>query len=186
LSREAGIASHSTVEQYLAVLEKMFVLFRVPFFSIDQKQAVYRKNSKFYFTDPFILNCLKARTEGYHTRSFAYTSEYTLHEKHRPVLMENTAASHLNRAFAHLYYGRGGNDAEIDFAGLNEGEYSYYEVKYQGRVKPGEFSGAAMPAGVRRLTVLSRSDYYEGDVTIMPAEIFLAFFSGGDNAFSCP
>lgn len=176
LSRESGIASHTTVEEYLEILEKMFVLFRLPFFSLEQKQVFFRKSSKFYFIDPFILNCLKARVDGFQLRSFAHSRDFVRDDRNRAALVENFVAAHLQRTASSLHFGRAGNDREIDFVALSEGAYSFVEVKYQEHVKEEEFRWARTILGKDMLTVLSRSDFHEDSISIIPAELFLAHF----------
>ncbi|MCL5773002.1 MAG: ATP-binding protein [Firmicutes bacterium] len=176
LSRESGIASHTTVEEYLEIFEKMFIICRLPFFSLEQKQVFFRKNSKVYFADPFIFNCLKARTEGFSQNAFAYTRDFINRADNRPSLVENTACSHLQRNFSSLYFGRAGNDKEIDFVGFKESKYSYFEIKYQEKVKAEEFSWAKKILGHSRLTVLCRKDYLKGELSLIPAEMFLGYF----------
>lgn len=41
LSREAGIASHATVQEYVDILERMYVLRSVPFIDLSSKLAVF-------------------------------------------------------------------------------------------------------------------------------------------------
>ncbi len=175
LSRESGIASHTTVEEYLDILEKMFVLFRLSYFSLEQRQVFFRKPSKFYFTDPFILNCLRAKVEGFHQNSFTHSRNYVNNDRTRPALVENVAGAFLHREFSSLYFGHGRDEKEIDFVGHREGTYSFYEVKYQEKVRPGEFAWVKKIPGESPLTVLSKSDYHEDGLTLVPAEIFLGY-----------
>lgn len=176
LSREAGIASHTTVEEYLEILEKMFILFRLPYFSLEEKRAYVRKNSKIYFSDPFIFNTLKAKADGFSQNAFAYSKEFVNQTKNRPIFVENTTGHHLRRSFSPLYFGRSGKDREIDFVGLKEGKYSYFEVKYQNQVNQEEFPWTKNFLRQNHLTVLTKKDYQEGRIALIPAEMFLAYF----------
>jgi predicted AAA+ superfamily ATPase len=56
LSREAGIASHRAVQEYVEILEKMYVLNTIPFIDLSSKQAMRRKNKKIYVRDPLIFH----------------------------------------------------------------------------------------------------------------------------------
>ena len=175
LSRESGIASHTTVEEYLDILEKMFLVFKVPFFSLDEKQIKTRKNRKLYFSDPFIFNCLKAKVEGFSQNAFSYLRDFVSKAEQKPFLVENTVGAHLKRQCPSLYFGRSGKDKEIDFVGFAEGVYSYFEVKYQTKVTPEEFSWTKGLAGGNELTVLSRKDYQKDQISLIPVELFLGY-----------
>mgnify|MGYP005841266657 FL=1 len=177
LSRECGIASHTTVDEYLDIFEKMFLLFKTPFFSLDEKTFLPRKNRKIYFTDPFILNALKAKVNGFSQQAFSYTKEQVTAPSQQACLVENVAASHFKRQFNQLYFGRSGKDREIDFVGFKEGRYSYFEVKYQSQVIKEEFLWAKKILGKNKLVVLSQKDYEENKISILPAEMFLGYLS---------
>lgn len=96
-----------------------------------------------------------------------------------PALVENVAGAHIHRESSHIYYGRAASEKEIDFVSLSEGKYSFVEVKYQGRVKEEEFRWTGEILGKSGLTILSRADYLEKPVSIIPAELFLAFYKPG-------
>ena len=56
LSRLTG-ANHQTVEKYITLLEKAFVIFRLPAFSGNVRNEI-RKGKKFYFYDNGIRNAI--------------------------------------------------------------------------------------------------------------------------------
>lgn len=175
LSREAGIASHTTVEEYLDILEKMFILSRLSYFSLEEKRLYFRKNSKIYFSDPFIFNTLLSKVKGFSGESFSYTSHFIQDLKNRPLLVENILAQHLKRSFSNLYFGRGKKDKEIDFVGYQKGKYSYFEAKYQKKVTLEELYWTKSILGRQKLTVLSQKDYQEGGIFLVPAEMYLGY-----------
>lgn len=175
LSRESGIASHTTAEDYIDILEKMFILIRLPFFSLDQRQIIFRKNCKIYFADPFIFNCLKAKTEGFSDNPFTYTRNFIKDESNRPLLIENIVSSHLKKKYPSLTYGRSVKDKEIDFVGFTHKQYLYFEVKYQEKVETAQFQWVKNLLGKNRLSVLTKKDYLEGNISLIPADIFLAY-----------
>lgn len=177
ITQEAGIGSHLTTQDYLEIFEKMFLVFSLPYFSLEQKQVFFRKNHKFYFLDPFIFNCLKAKVEGFSQNAFAYMSNFVKEPKNRPALVENALSSHLKRKFPSLFFGRSSKEKEIDFVGFAEKKHSYFEVKYQKRVSAGEFSWVKKILGRRKLTILTEKDYQPGQISLIPAEIFLGYFS---------
>lgn len=176
LSRESGVSSHSTAQEYIDILEKMYVLTKIHFFSLEQKQALFRKNCKIYFSDPFIFNCLKSRADGFSSTSFPHSKEYVLNDTHRPLLVENAVCLHLGRAFSPLYFGHSSREKEIDFVGMKNGSHSYFEVKYSAKVTEKDFSWVHNLIGTDRITVISRKDYHDNLIPIIPAEMFLAYF----------
>lgn len=176
LSREAGIASHTTVEEYLEILEKMYILFRLPYFSLPQKQVFIRKNSKLYFSDPFIFNALKAKVSRFSQEAFRFSREYISDLSVRPALVENAVSYHLHQFLPALYFGKGSDDKEIDFIGFFKGKYSFFEVKYQEDVDYREFLWAKEILGRNKLIVLTKNDFQEGKINLVPAELFLGYF----------
>ncbi len=175
LSRESGVSSHSTVAEYLAIFEKMFLTFNVPFFSLAEKQVYFRKNRKVYFSDPFIFNSLRAKTDGFSQSAFSYSKEFAADFKNWPRLMENTVGFHLKRKFEKLYFGRFQNK-ELDFVGFDQGRFSFFEVKYQEKVLPREFNWLKEILGQEKLIVLSKNDFSQGKgIQIIPGELFLGF-----------
>lgn len=171
IAKEAGIGSHATVIDYMEILERLFVLFSTKCFLIGQKQVDVKKNRKIYFTDPFIYNCLYAYTNGFLNEPFAFTTKQTITAKTKPFLMENTVAAHLSRAFFPLYYGRF-KENEIDFVGRKQGNLHFFEVKYQNQVLPSEFAWAKDV--ISKLTVITKKDFHEDRIKLIPVEIFLA------------
>lgn len=177
LSKEAGVSSHVTVAEYLEIAEKMFLLFRLSYFSLEEKKVYLRKNSKIYLADPFIFNCLKAKVEGFSQSAFSHSQRFVDRLETRPTLVENAAAFHLQRIFPSLYFGRGSKDKEIDFVGFKEGKFAFFEIKYQKKVRAEEFSWTKGALGNSKLTVLTQNDYQKGKANLIPTELFLGYFS---------
>jgi len=89
LSREAGIASHATVQEYVDILERMYVLRSVSFIDLSSKLAMFRKNKKLYLQDPLIFHCFCGRKSGI-SDNFLRTS---LHQKPQHQLKINQVNS---------------------------------------------------------------------------------------------
>ncbi|MEO0094168.1 MAG: ATP-binding protein [candidate division WOR-3 bacterium] len=170
LTKEAAIASHATTEDYIDILNKMFILFKTEYFNLDQKKVDYKKNRKFYFYDPFIYFALKAKIDGFSHDAFNY-SKHQITSGIKSALVENVTASHLKPFFPYLYYGRSG-DKEIDLVGKSAGKLSHYEVKYQKRVRETDFIWFTHQK--KKLTILTQNDFKKNLITLIPAEIFLA------------
>lgn len=170
LAKEAGIGSHATVMDYVEILERLFVLFNTKCFLAGQRQVDIKKNRKIYFTDPFIYNCFSAYINGFLDEAFTFTTKQAVTAETKPVLVENAVATHLSRVLSPLYYGKLG-EREIDFVGKKRNEFRFFEVKYQGKVSPLDFSWAK--DSVSDLTVITKKDRYENEVKLVPVEDFL-------------
>lgn len=171
LAKEAGIGSHATVIDYIEILERLFVLFDIKCFLVDQRRMDIKKNRKIYFTDPFIYNCLYAQTSGFLDEAFTFISKQVVTVKIKPHLAENIVASHLARIFPSLFYGKL-KGHEIDFVGKAKRAFCFFEVKYQQKVTQTEFSWAK--TFIPSLTVVTKKDFYENKIKLLPLAVFLA------------
>ena len=173
LAKESGVVSHLTVRDYLDILEKMFVLFKTEYFSIEQKRVDFKKNRKIYFYDPFILQVILSKVENFLDDAFNYSRKMFLREEFRPKIAEMLVGAVLKRKYPHLYYGNS-SLGEIDFVGKAKGENSFFEVKYQKRLEIKEFY--KFKNLLKKITVITRNELNEeGTITLIPLEIFLAF-----------
>ena len=94
IGRDVGV-SYKTVQDYVEILQNLFIM-DTAFYS-DRKRVVWRKERKFFFTDPFV-----ARTLAW------WCGEKYLDS----AFYEWLAQSHLLRKFGSVYYFR--NSFEID------------------------------------------------------------------------
>lgn len=172
LTREAGLVSHETTQDYLDIFEKMFLTIQLPYFDLDQKKIYPRKNRKFYFTDPFIYNTIRAKVNGFMHQAFSYSQKTVTDKILLPQLVENVVISHFKRLYPHVYAGES-TLGEIDAVGFKENKYHYYEVKYQKKVEVKEFF--ALRKKIKRpLTVLTYQNYQEDSISLIPTEVFLS------------
>lgn len=143
IAKNTGITSHSTVSDYLDILEKIFASFTLYHYSINEKKILLNKNKKIFFLDPLIFHAINAKVNG-------FTDQFFTHAKHTlnapsvlPKLIENIVGSHLYIKQSHnnnqLYYGKY-QQKEIDFVTKAHNQLSYYEVKYQKHPKISNFS----------------------------------------------
>lgn len=172
LTRESGLVSHETTQEYLDIFEKMFLTFSLQHFNLEQKKVEPRKNRKFYFTDPFIYNTLKAKLDGFTHAAFRYSKDQIVTEKNLPILVENAVAAYLARQYPQTYIGQT-NLGEIDLVGFKEGQYRYYEVKYQKHVQTSEF-GKLHAQLKHPFYIITKQNYHEDSINLLPAEAFLA------------
>lgn len=174
IAKEAGLASYFTCEDYLDILEKMFVSISLNYFSCSEKKVDFKKNKKIYFSDSFIMSSILAKQEGFLDEAFSFSKRF-LKEEFRPKIAEMLVCSQLKRYFDQFFYGRTG-EKEIDFVGKNKGKYFYYEVKYQKNFSKNDFSQIKQILPKEKIIIITKS-YFEKEKNLLsiPLEIFLAF-----------
>lgn len=171
IAKNTGLGSHSTVESYLDIFQKLFVSFNLNFYSIDQKKTFASKNKKIYFIDPVILQSAKCKVDGFTDRFFDYSSSFTFDPEFLPALMENMVASHLLKAGGRLSFGRY-QDKEVDFVLTKSGRDHFFEVKYQNTIKLTDFAFWQKP---EPLTVITKNfSLTKNNLIFIKAEDFLS------------
>lgn len=169
LSKDSNLVSHEAGFQYIDILEKMFILFPLSAFIVEQGKRDTKKNKKIYFTDPFIFNSLYLKTHELLEDPFNQSKKF-ITDRMMPVLAENTVAFHLHRNYPQLYWGKM-KKGEIDFVGKKQDKLYYFEVKYQDKI------GYSDILNRPNLTLISRRNYQEKPVQTIPLEIFLTLLS---------
>lgn len=173
IAKESSLSSHVTAFEYLDYLERLFALFRLDYFSLDQKRSDFKKNHKFYFYDQFILFTFLARNLDLLDQSFSLTKSKLKEKIFLTKLFENMVAIHLRRSCSKLFYGKL-DQKEIDFVAFKKGVYHYFEVKYQENVDQKEFDFFSKKLPKEKLTVITKNSFYQGKrLSLVPLEIFL-------------
>jgi predicted AAA+ superfamily ATPase len=173
LSRESGIASHATVQEYVELLERMYVLQSCPFIDLSSRVPIHRKNKKVYFLDPLIFHCFSGKDNGIADNFYTESLRFLNDPVSKSRLVESVVGAHLFHAFGNCGYWQG--QREIDFVSKRRNRLHFFEVKYQNRVTPGEFRWfqPITPHGTK-LTVVTKQDLREeGPIRLIPAAIFL-------------
>ena len=123
LGRKLGLST-DTVISYIDLLEKVFVIYRLPGFSRNLRKEI-TKNKKVYFYDTGIRN--------------AVIEDFSLPEK-RPdigaiwenfVISERIKRNTYKRAHAKSYFWRTYTGAELDYIEESSGKLSGYEIKWK-------------------------------------------------------
>ncbi len=129
LGRSLGI-DKNTVAQYLDLLEKSFILFRLSGFSRNLRKEVY-KMDKYYFYDLGVRNSLIANFNPPNMRN----DVGQLWENF--ILMERIKRNHYNNQYANYYFWRTYDKKEIDLIEEHSGKLYGYEFKWkENKVKP--------------------------------------------------
>lgn len=173
LAQSAGMISGATAAEYVELLERMFVLFKLPYLSLEQKRRSAKKNIKIYFQDPFILAALLAKSEGVLNDAFRYAQNYCQAE-FLPKMAELLVGALLLRYFPdRLYYGMS-QEKEIDFVGRYGKEWHYFEVKYQTRIQAKEVHLPKILAN-SNITIVTKDAFSRNkNLTLVPLPLFLA------------
>jgi predicted AAA+ superfamily ATPase len=122
--------SKNTVERYLELLEKVFVVFRLNGFSRNLRKEIV-KNSRFYFYDTGVRNAL---INNFNTLSMR-DDIGMLWENY--VIVERLKKQEYLGSAANNYFWRTYDQKEIDFVEERGGKLYGYEIKWKAaKVKP--------------------------------------------------
>jgi uncharacterized protein len=128
LSNLLGIAKQ-TVERYLDLLEKSYVIFKLGSYSSNLRNEI-KKSHKYYFYDTGIRNAI--------INNFANIDDRT----DNGAIWENFCVSEIiksdnnSRKFSNFYFWRTYDGAEIDLIQERDGEINAYEFKWNLKRKP--------------------------------------------------
>lgn len=145
-------ADKATVEKYIDLLEKCFVVFKLPSYSRNMRNEI-KKGKKIYFYDNGIRN--------------AVLSNFALPEQRTDMgqLWENFLVSErlkrnvYSETYAQMYFWRTQTQQEIDYVEECDGRLSAYEFKWNPRAK------ATMPKNFKEaypdssFTIISPDNY---------------------------
>ena len=126
-----------TVERYLDLLEKSFVIFRVGGFSRNLRKEV-TKNSRYYFYDNGIRNSLVQNFNPLHLRQ----DVGQLWENY--LMMERRKVNQVASRSANAYFWRTYDQKEIDYIEERGGKLHGYEFKWGGKAMPRKTSSEFM------------------------------------------
>ncbi len=153
LATQLGI-SRATIENYLDLLSKVFIIYRLPAYSTNQRKEV-SKSSKWYFFDNGIRNAIINNFSAPALRNDmgSLWENYLLAEriKRNSYLKEN----------AQQYFWRNYNQQEVDLIEMKDDKLQAFEFKYspQKKVKiPAAFASAYPEASFESI---SRDNYLE-------------------------
>ena len=126
-----------TVERYLYLLEKGFVIYRISAFSKNPRKEITKK-SKFYFLDNGIRNGIILQFNSLDLRNDAGPLWENL------LMSERRKSLHYNRIIANQYFWRNYQQQEVDYLEERDGKLTAYEFKW-GKSKnslPGGFESS--------------------------------------------
>lgn len=118
----------ATVEKYVDLLEKSFVLFKLPSFSRNMRNEI-KKGRKIYFYDTGIRNAIIKNFSPLALR----IDTGGLWENY--LIAERLKYNHYNFNYSNYYFWRTHGQQEIDFIEENEGNLHAYEFKWNPKAK---------------------------------------------------
>lgn len=189
LAKESKLGSHNTVDKYISILDKLFVVLMIHQYNAKNKRHIFRKNPKVYFQDPFLFHIFNGWTNT--ADNFMTSLKCIEDETTQGKIMEGIVADHLIRwAFRHskkaqtflysdhVFYWKDDKNREVDFV-LYDGDAVEVpiEVKYRNQIKYKRMGGLASflnKTGKEYGIVISKHDLVEKrKYTAIPAPIFL-------------
>jgi len=121
-------ADNETVEKYVDLLEKAFVVFRLPAFSRNIRNEI-KKGKKVYFYDNGIRNAVISNFSAVSTRSDVGPLWENL------VISERMKYLHYSGADVSRYFWRTTMQQEIDYIEETSGKLSAFEIKWNPKAK---------------------------------------------------
>ena len=122
LAKQCGL-DVGTVERYIHVLEKAFVIFRIPSFQRNLRNEL-KKSKKIYFVDNGIRNAVIEMWQPLDAR----TDKGALWENF--LMSERWKKHHYEQSNTKMYFWRTTAQQEIDLIEEENGELRAYEFKY--------------------------------------------------------
>ncbi|HLD77451.1 MAG TPA: ATP-binding protein, partial [archaeon] len=176
VAKQTDIGSHKTVAEYLDAMNDLLLLNVLPKIDLAGGETVYRKEKKYYFTDPLLYSVFSGYTRG------LFVSAVT--EENKSFLLEGVVLDFLRRTLSnsyvdaeHAWFYRD-RRGEVDFVirapsrGAKRGPLIPLELKWQNSVTERDMRhGDLFPRSV----ILSKRTFREkGKTLIIPLATFLA------------
>lgn len=124
LSKSIGNIDSSTVEKYLDLLEKTFVIYKLPALSRNMRNEI-KKGKKYYFYDNGIRNVLISNYSPVNMRF----DKGAMWENF--LLSERIKANHYHLNTPNTYFWRTHDQAEIDYIEEQDGMLNAFEFKWK-------------------------------------------------------
>lgn len=152
LSNIIGV-DRATVENYIDLLEKCFVIFRLPSFSRNLRSEI-KKGKKIYFYDNGIRNALINNFSSLDMRNDAGALWENL------MVSERVKRNAYKQNYAQLFFWRSQQQQEIDLVEEVDGRLSAYEFKW-GKAKARVPKPFAEAYQITELEVITPENYWD-------------------------
>lgn len=134
LAQYVDLGSHNTARAYLDFFINSFMVDEVPFLEISQKKVSWRKNRKYYISNPFLLLLFMSWTTGGDNLA-ALISDMAATPQGLGPFVENLVQSHIRHYTNDVFYGEN-RGREIDFC--MPAKNVAIEVKHQSKITPSD------------------------------------------------
>ncbi len=124
LAQTVGNIDTATVEKYLDLLEKTFVIFKLPAFHRNMRNEI-KKSKKYYFYDNGIRNVILGNFSAPEMRM----DKGALWENF--LISERLKANRYNGRFVNTFFWRTHDKAEIDYIEEESGKLNAFEIKWK-------------------------------------------------------
>lgn len=126
LAQTVGNINTATVEKYLDLFEKAYIIFKLPAFNRNLRNEI-KKGKKYYFYDNGIRNVLinDFKQPDLRLDKGALWENYLLSER---IKINSYSQNHVN-----MYFWRTHDQAEIDYIEEQEGILHAYELKWKNK-----------------------------------------------------
>lgn len=153
LSQLLGVSA-PTVEKYIDLLEKSFIIFSLSSFSRNLRNEI-KKSRKYYFYDLGIRNALITNFNDLDSR----TDTGPVWENF--CILERLKYNLIHRPFTSMYFWRTYDGAEIDLVEEDAGRISLFEFKWSGRSRPSFPKSFEEKYNVTDKKIISRENFHE-------------------------
>jgi len=147
--------SRETIERYIDLLEKAFVLFRLKPLSRNQRNEISRKE-KIYFYDTGIRNSIISAFQSldFRTDAGALFENFMIVERLKYIQLQNQ-----NR---NLWFWRTHDGKEIDYIEEYDGQFHAFELKWgKGKIKKSTIERFNSLYENAEISTISRTNYFE-------------------------
>lgn len=189
LRKDTDIGADSTVSSYVNTLEDMFIVSVMYRYDSERKRALYQKEKKIHFWDPFYFHVLNGWISN--KDSFETSHRFVECSQNQGILVEGIAANHLAQlAFlrsqkkqtflpsTHVYYWRYHTDREVDLVYNDSDNVEIpIEVKFQKKITNRDLDGLISfkkQTGTDRALMITKDVLsVERECVMIPACMFL-------------
>ncbi|HII53306.1 hypothetical protein COT30_02000 [Candidatus Micrarchaeota archaeon CG08_land_8_20_14_0_20_49_17] len=184
IKKDAGIASQPTIDQYVNLLQHMFVL--AIYYKAETDGTVkHAGDKKVHILNPFIFHAIYGWLINPAQDTYQSAVEFITNPENKSRLIESVVADHLNRAVHNIrptdnydpsdfiFYFRTKKGHEVDFALKAQGGLFGFEVKYQNSINPEDFKGLAKLG--KGCMVSRRELLQKGRFAVIPVSLFLVY-----------
>ncbi|TVR76873.1 MAG: ATP-binding protein [Chitinophagaceae bacterium] len=147
-------ADKETVEKYIDLLEKAFIVFRLNAFNRNVRNEL-KKSRKIYFYDNGIRNAIIGNYAPLSVRQDkgALWENYLISERWKKL--------HYAGYYGHRYFWRTTQQQEIDYVEEIDGKLSAYEIKWNAKTKT-KFSTTFLNAyNVAHTEIINKENYHQ-------------------------